>query len=48
VSFEYAASLEDSAKKLEYDLYYLKNRSHLLDIQIYLKTVDTIVKGKGR
>jgi exopolysaccharide biosynthesis polyprenyl glycosylphosphotransferase len=48
VQFEYAASLEDSAKKLEYDLYYLKNRSHLLDIQIYLKTISTIVKRKGR
>jgi lipopolysaccharide/colanic/teichoic acid biosynthesis glycosyltransferase len=48
VSFEYAASLEDTAKKLEYDLYYLKNRSHLLDLQIYLETIGTIVKGKGR
>ncbi len=48
VSFDYAASLKDTAKKLEYDLYYLKNRSHLLDIQIYLKTISTIVTRKGR
>jgi exopolysaccharide biosynthesis polyprenyl glycosylphosphotransferase len=48
VSFDYASSLEDTAKKLEYDLYYLKNRSHLLDIQIFLKTIGTIVTRKGR
>ncbi|MBN1797203.1 MAG: exopolysaccharide biosynthesis polyprenyl glycosylphosphotransferase [Spirochaetales bacterium] len=48
VSFDYAASLKDTAKKLEYDLYYLKNRSHLLDIQIFLKTIGTIITRKGR
>ena len=41
VSGEYhSPSLEDSIKKLQYDLYYIKNRSIYLDLSIILKTTD--------
>lgn len=48
INAPYASSLEDSANKLEYDLYYIKNRSFMLDIKILLKTIIIILKRKGR
>ena len=45
VNFPYAASLEDSRRKFEYDLYYLENRSLLLDINILWKTMGKLIKG---
>lgn len=47
VCYPYGASVEDSRHKLEYDLYYIKNMSPLLDIQIVLKTVGVILFPKG-
>jgi exopolysaccharide biosynthesis polyprenyl glycosylphosphotransferase len=38
INFGYARSVEDSLKKFEYDLYYIKNRSLFLDFKILLKT----------
>jgi exopolysaccharide biosynthesis polyprenyl glycosylphosphotransferase len=47
VSGEYhSPSLEDSLKKLQYDLFYVKNRSLYLDLSIILKTVKTVL-GRG-
>ncbi len=44
----YAGSnLEDHKEKLEYDLYYIKNRSIFLDLTILLRTVKTIIQAKG-
>jgi lipopolysaccharide/colanic/teichoic acid biosynthesis glycosyltransferase len=34
-------------KKLEYDLYYVKNHSLLLDLLILLKTVRVVLLGEG-
>ncbi|MEI8361153.1 MAG: sugar transferase [bacterium] len=49
VSGEYhSASTEDTIKKLQYDLFYIKNRSIYLDISIMLKTVYTILNRSGR
>lgn len=45
VWFPYASSLEASARKLQYDLYYVKNMSFLLDISILLRTFKTIFVG---
>ena len=39
---------EDMVEKLEYDLYYIKNMSFLLDFTIVLKTVRIILLGKGK
>lgn len=39
VNFRYGASVEDAYEKLQYDLYYLKNRSLILDAAIILRTL---------
>lgn len=44
IKFRYGRSIQDSQKKLEYDLYYLKNRSLILDIGILLKTFQLLLK----
>jgi exopolysaccharide biosynthesis polyprenyl glycosylphosphotransferase len=48
VMYRYGASVEDSQRKLEYDLYYTKNISLRLDMLILLKTVGVVIKGEGR
>lgn len=47
VMYPYAASFEESLKKLEYDLYYIKNMSFLLDFSIILKTIRVVLLGRG-
>jgi lipopolysaccharide/colanic/teichoic acid biosynthesis glycosyltransferase len=44
---KFAASKEDTAMKLSYDLFYIKNRSIILDVDIALKTIREIVSRKG-
>lgn len=48
VNTEYGASNEGSLKKLQYDLYYIKHRSLLLDIRIILKTLSTMLFYRGQ
>ena len=49
ISGEYhSPSLEDTLKKLQYDLFYIKNRSIYLDLSIILKTISTVFSGGGR
>lgn len=48
VNYRYGATLEESLVKLEYDLFYMKNRSLLIDMVIMLKTIHIIVKAMGR
>ena len=45
--YSYGASVEDAKEKLQYDLYYLKNNSLLLDMIILLQTVEVVLIGKG-
>ena len=47
VNYPYGASVEDSANKLSYDLFYLKNYSLLFDILIFLKTIRLVFNAKG-
>lgn len=47
VKYGYGASVEDALRKLEYDLFYLKNMSILLDIKILLKTIGVVLFGQG-
>ncbi|MEA3398596.1 MAG: sugar transferase [Patescibacteria group bacterium] len=48
VSGEYhSPSQADTLKKLQYDLFYIKNRSIYLDLSIILKTIATVIKGGG-
>lgn len=48
INFDYGSSLEDTVEKLQYDFYYLKNRSFILDLAIALKTIRIILSGGGR
>jgi sugar transferase (PEP-CTERM system associated) len=47
VRYTYGGNVEESVKKLEYDLYYVKNHSLLLDLLILLKTVRVVLLGEG-
>ena len=48
VNYPYGASLEDTIRKLEYDLYYIRHFSFRLDATIVLKTIHIMIFGKGR
>lgn len=48
INYEYAASFEENLKKLQYDLYYIKNRTLLLDLKILLKTFGIVISQKGQ
>jgi lipopolysaccharide/colanic/teichoic acid biosynthesis glycosyltransferase len=47
VRYHYGATVEDAQEKLQYDLYYVKNNSLLLDIAILLETIAVVLTGKG-
>ena len=47
VRYSYVATIEDSVKKLEYDIYYVKNHSMLLDALILLETIRVVLLGEG-
>ena len=47
VNYPYGASEEDSANKLSYDLFYLKNFSFLLDLLILFKTMRLVFNAEG-
>lgn len=48
INFPYGASVEDAMEKLQYDFFYIKNRSLALDVSIALKTLKTIISHEGR
>lgn len=48
VKYKYGENLEDSYRKLEYDLYYIKYRSLIMDIRIIIDTINTIIFSKGQ
>ncbi|MDP3726195.1 MAG: exopolysaccharide biosynthesis polyprenyl glycosylphosphotransferase [bacterium] len=43
----HGTDIEETAVKLSYDLYYIKNRSIMLDIEIALKTIKTLFSRSG-
>ena len=47
VRYHYGASVEDSAEKLQYDLYYVKNHTLFLDLVILFETVGVVLTAKG-
>jgi sugar transferase (PEP-CTERM system associated) len=47
VRYRYGASLEETKRKLEYDLYYVKNHSIGLDLLIMFETIKTILLRRG-
>ena len=48
VMYPYGEKIEDTKRKLEYDLYYLKHQDLILDVLIIFKTVKVILFGKGK
>ena len=44
----HGVATEDTKDKLSYDLYYIKNRSLLLDIKIIFRTFQILIKREGR
>ena len=48
VNYPYGESDEDAVEKLKYDLYYIRHYSLTLDAMIVLKTIHTMLFGKGR
>jgi sugar transferase (PEP-CTERM system associated) len=47
IKYPYGSSIEDARQKLQYDLYYIKNQSLVLDAVIIFETVKTILFGRG-
>jgi len=48
VKTRYGSSVDDSLLKLQYDLFYIKHRSFVLDVNIFLKTLTTIIFFRGQ
>jgi lipopolysaccharide/colanic/teichoic acid biosynthesis glycosyltransferase len=47
INYRYGSTVEDAIKKLEYDLYYIKHQSLLLDVLIILRTIKVVLLFKG-
>jgi len=47
VRYQYGASVEDAAEKLQYDLYYVKNQSLFLDLIVLFETVGVVLLRRG-
>jgi exopolysaccharide biosynthesis polyprenyl glycosylphosphotransferase len=47
VSYDYGATLEDAIEKLNYELFYIKNMSFAIDLVIILRTIKTVLLGRG-
>jgi len=47
VSYKYGATDEDAVKKLQFDLYYVKNHTLALDLLVLALTVKVVLKGQG-
>lgn len=48
INFRYGSSIQDAVEKLQYDLYYIKNRSLMLDLGIALKTARIALQQSGK
>jgi exopolysaccharide biosynthesis polyprenyl glycosylphosphotransferase len=48
INYPYGESLDDTLRKLEFDLYYIRHFSFTLDASIVLKTIHVMLFGKGR
>lgn len=48
INYGYAGTVDETAIKLEYDLYYIEHRNLFLDISIIMRTVGTVLGFKGQ
>ena len=47
IKYPYGSSIEDARQKLQYDLFYIKNQSLVLDAIIMFETIKIILFGRG-
>jgi sugar transferase (PEP-CTERM system associated) len=47
IKYAYGSSIEDARQKLQYDLYYVKNQSLILDAIVLFETIKIILFGRG-
>jgi len=47
INYPYGASVEDAMRKLEYDLYYIKNLSIAIDLLTIFQTIKVVLLSKG-
>jgi sugar transferase (PEP-CTERM system associated) len=47
IRYPYGASVKDAMEKLQYDLYYIKNQSPVLDLIIIFETIRIVIFGRG-
>ncbi len=47
VRYQYGASVDDAVQKLQYDLYYVKNHTLVLDVLVLFETVRVVLTGEG-
>ena len=47
IRYSYGASVDDARRKLQFDLYYVKNNSLVLDTLILAETVRVVLFGEG-
>ena len=47
VNYGYGASVADAVEKLNYDLFYIKNMSTMIDLLVALKTIRIVLFGHG-
>lgn len=47
LNFPYGASVTDAREKLSYDIFYIKNASVILDLLIFLQTIEVVIWGKA-
>ncbi|MFQ5736289.1 MAG: TIGR03013 family XrtA/PEP-CTERM system glycosyltransferase [Thermodesulfobacteriota bacterium] len=47
IKYPYGATEHDALEKLQYDIYYIKNMSPLLDLLIFFWTIKVVLTGKG-
>ncbi len=47
VKYQYGASVEESKTKLEYDFFYIKHMSIVLDLAILFETAKVMIYGRG-
>lgn len=48
VKYSYASTIEQTEEKLQYDLYYIKNMSFVLDFVVFMKTIKVVLFGSGK
>jgi len=47
IRYPYGSSIEDAQRKLQFDLFYVKNNSLILDVLILAETVRVVLFGEG-